>query len=206
MTELSATEPFLHPKMLVKSHLSHVPEIVQTPEIRLIPSDDIVNLAFVFTMTSLQDSSNLFSIFQGMAIAFVVRYRMLSQEQGTSEPVRLIDLPDDCCLPFPSSYQNSGYHDCFPSRMWHSAICVKLELAKLLGRYTQQQGLFGKEQCRLSNFTPESWAFLKLQFANAASLPDEPPGVLESAGQSIQIRHHRVINSILTNAFFGVTT
>ena len=47
MTELSATETFLHPKILVEPHLRHLPEIVQTPEIRLIPSDEIVNLAFV---------------------------------------------------------------------------------------------------------------------------------------------------------------
>ena len=141
MTGLSATETFLHPKILVEPHLRHLPEIVQTPEIRLIPSDEIVNLAFVFTTTSLQDSSNLFSICPGMAIAFLVRYRILSQERRTSEPVVMIDLPEACCLPFPSSYPNSRHHDCFASRMWHSMICVKLELAKLLGQYTQQQSM-----------------------------------------------------------------
>ena len=194
MTEFSATETFHHPKVLVEPHLRHLPEIVQTSEICLIPSDEIVNLAFVFTTTSLQDSSNLFSICQGMSIAFLVRYRILSQERRSSEPVVMIDLPESCCLPFPSSYPNSGHHDCFASRMWHRVICVKLELAKLLGRYTQQQGLYGKEICRLSNFTPESWAFLKLQFANAASSSDEST-VLVSAGASIRIRWHRVSQS-----------
>jgi hypothetical protein len=185
LTELSATEGFLHPKVLDENHLRHLPEIVQTPEIRLISSNEIINLAFVFTMVSLQDSCNLFSTCQGMAIAFIVRYRW--SHLGKSQPM-LIDVPDGCCLPFPSSYRNSRYHDCFPSRIWNGVICVKLEITKLLGRYSQQQGLYGKEGCRLSNFTAEAWGFLKLQFDN---LFDDTI----SGGVSIRIRRHRVTQS-----------
>jgi hypothetical protein len=192
MTELSTTETFLHPKLLVEPHLRHLPEIVQTPEIRLVASNDIVNLAFVFTMASLKDSSNLFSACQGMTIAFIVRYRSTSSQREKSEPVVMMDVPDGCCLLFPSSYQNSGYHDCYPSRIWHSLICVKLEMAKLLGRYSQQQGLYGKEGCRLSNFTPESWGFLKLQFDNLVS---HDSSAELSAGASIRIRRHRISQS-----------
>ena len=140
-------------------------------------------------MESLQDSSNLYSTCQGNAIAFVVRYRRVS-EHGKSEPMEMVDLPAGCCLPFPSCYDNSGFDDCFPSRMWQSVVCVKLEMAKLLGRYSQQQGLYGKEACRLSNFSPESWGFLKLQFG---SVSDDSSVI--SAGKSTRIRRHRVSQS-----------
>ena len=105
-----------------------------------------------------------------MAIAFIVRFRF---QQGT-EKLILTDVPDEYCLPFPSSYTCSRYHDCFPSRIWNSVICIKLEmLSKLLGRYSHLQGPYGKESCRVSNFTAETWGFLRWQlhdiFKDAAS-------------------------------------
>ncbi|KAI2493462.1 hypothetical protein MHU86_8975 [Fragilaria crotonensis] len=183
LNDFSATEGFLHPRLLDENHLRHLAEIVQTQEIRTISSDEIMNLAFVFTMASLQDTSNLFYTCQGMTFAFVVRYR---SHLGNDQPI-LIKLPDNCCLPFPSSYQNSRYHDCFPSRMWNSVICVKLEMTRLLGRYSHQQGLYGKEVCRLSNFTAEAWGFLRLQFDN----------IFDAAGCGVssRTRRHRVIES-----------
>ena len=112
LNDFLATEGFLHPRLLDENHLRHLAEIVQTQEIRLISSDEIINLAFVFTLASLQDTSNLFYTCQGMTFAFVVRYRtQLGEDQSM-----LIKLPDDSCLPFPSSYQNARYHAYFPSR------------------------------------------------------------------------------------------
>jgi hypothetical protein len=49
LTDFSAREGFLCPKVLDDNHLWHLPEIVQTTELRVVSCDDIMNLAFVFT-------------------------------------------------------------------------------------------------------------------------------------------------------------
>jgi hypothetical protein len=182
-TDFSATEGFLCPKVLDDNHLRHLPEIVQTTELRVVSCDDIMNLAFVFTKSSLHDLCNTFFACQGMTIAFIIRFRY----KRVSDLPILIGVPSGYCLPFPSSYKNSRYHDCFSSRIWNSVMCIKLEMTKLLGRYSHQQGLYGKEVCRLSNFTAETWGFLRWQFDN----------VFDDAGCGIstRIRRHRVTES-----------
>ena len=37
---------------------------------------------------------------------------------------------------------------------------------KLLGRYSQQQGIFTKARARLTNFTAETWGFIQHQFSD----------------------------------------
>jgi hypothetical protein len=37
---------------------------------------------------------------------------------------------------------------------------------KLLGKYSQQQGIFTKSRCRLTNVTAETWGFLQHQFSD----------------------------------------
>ena len=103
LTELTATgEEFMHLSLLDNNHLRHIPEVVQTPDICSVLSNDINNLAFVFTMASLQDSSNLFLICQGMVVSFVVCFRFCRVMENA--PIRLFDLPEGCCLPFASCY------------------------------------------------------------------------------------------------------
>ena len=139
LTDFSATEGFLCPEMLDDNHLRHLPKIVQTTELRVVSSDDIMNLAVVLTKISLHDLCNMFFACQGMTIAFIIRFRY---EQVSDLPI-LIDVPSGFCLPFPSSYKNSRYHDCFSSRIWNSVMCIKMEMTKILGQYSHQQGLFG---------------------------------------------------------------
>ncbi len=55
-------------------------EIVQTTKLRVIPTVDIVNLPFVFTMASLRDPSNLFSSCQGIILAFILRFRLVPND------------------------------------------------------------------------------------------------------------------------------
>jgi hypothetical protein len=186
LNTFAATDGFLHPELLDENHLRHLREVVQTEELQVISSDNIINLAFVFTVGSLQDSCNLFFTCQGMAIAFVVRFRV---EQSKRAQPMLIELPDGYCRPFPSSYPNSRYFDCFASRIWSSLICVKLEMTKLLGRYSHQQGLYGKEGCRVPNFTGEAWGFLGLQFSNL--FEQDTFGTR----MSMRIRRHRITES-----------
>ena len=185
-TEFDATAVgFLHSEFLNENHLRHLPEIVQMSEMLVISSNDIMNLAFVFTPHVLNDDScNLFFTCQGMAIAFLLRSRY--EKVVTGLPI-ISDIPEGYCLPFPSAYIHSGCHDCYPSRIWNSIICLKLEMTKLLGRYSHLQGLFCKEVCRLSNFTAEAWGFLRLQFFD----------IFDAAGSgtSIRLRRHRVIES-----------
>jgi hypothetical protein len=159
----------LHPETIPESHLRYVPEIVQTDEQSVISRNDIINLAFVFTMESLYDSpTNLFYTCQGMTNAFVVRFR-LEHTTTTAAPRQpmLRDIPDGYCRPFPSSYpQFSYYYDCLASRIWNSLICIKLQITKILGQDSYQQGLYATKDCRLSPFTAEAWGFLRLQFHN----------------------------------------
>ncbi|KAI2510048.1 hypothetical protein MHU86_4342 [Fragilaria crotonensis] len=185
-TEFDATTVgFLHSEFLNENHLRHLPEIVQMSEMLVISSNDILNLAFVFTPHVLNDDScNMFFTCQGMALAFLLRSRCEKVESGM--PI-ISDVPNGYCLPFPSSYLRSSCHDCYPSRIWNSIMCLKLEMTKLLGRYSHLQGLFCKEACRLSNFSAEAWGFLCLQFFD----------IFDAAGcgTSIRLRRHRVIES-----------
>jgi hypothetical protein len=61
---------------------------------------------------------------------------------------------------------------------------------KLLGRYSQQQGINSKSHCRLSNFSAETWCFLQKQFCD---LFPECGG--DEYGLSKRVRVHRVTES-----------
>jgi hypothetical protein len=63
---------------------------------------------------------------------------------------------------------------------------VKLEMTKMMGRYSQQQGLFGRESARLY-FTAEAWGFLCLQCSGFLSL--------DELQLSKRFRVHRMIES-----------
>ena len=154
-------EHVLWPQGVVENHLKHIPEIVQTAELRVVAMTDITNLAFVFTEASLNDTTNFYFCCQGMANAFLLRYRVddrQSRRENDSSPIDargeatpfFMKIPTKYCLPFPSCYENSMYVDCFARRIWNNMmILVKLEIMKLLGRYSQQQGLFGREHSRV---------------------------------------------------------
>jgi hypothetical protein len=109
LTEAPKTEGFLSPNVLNENHFRHLTEIVQLTELRVVPTNEIVNLSFVFTMASLQDPSNLFSTCQEMILAFLLRFR-LGDPSASARPV-LMEVPAGSCLPFPSNYKNSSYHD-----------------------------------------------------------------------------------------------
>ena len=186
ITDFKATTPgILCPEFINENNLRHLPEVVQVDEMQLIASDDIVNLAFVFTPAALRDSCNLFFACQGMAIAFILRSRYQGLRLGALP--MLTAVPPEHCLPFPSSYIESRYFDCYPRRIWNSIMCLKLEMTKLLGRYSHLQGLYCKEACRLSNFTAETWGFLRWQFHD----------IFDDANckMSTRIRRHRLSES-----------
>ncbi len=69
-------EGTLKPQGIVENHLQHLPEIAQTSALHKIPMGDVKNLTFVFTEASLHDGGNLFLICQGMANAFLLRFRL----------------------------------------------------------------------------------------------------------------------------------
>ena len=71
---LHDTEGILTPKVLRENHLRNLTEIVQTAELRVVPTFHIANLLFVFTLTSLQDTTNLFFTCQEMTLAFLLRF------------------------------------------------------------------------------------------------------------------------------------
>jgi hypothetical protein len=108
LNEVTGAGGFLRPRVLEENNFRHQ-EIVQTSEIRVVNTKDIINLSFVFTLSSLQDSSTLAFTCQGMTIAFLLRFRC---NEGGAGP--LAEVPDGHCLPFPSSYQvrvaNYGFY------------------------------------------------------------------------------------------------
>ena len=113
-----------------------------------------------------------------MAIAFLLRFRMVSNAETADNEdasrVHLMEIPSEYCLPFPSSYTDEKYCDCFARRIWNNLASAKLEMMKLLGRYSRQQKLFGREFGRefgRMHFTAETWGFFCLQFTNLFSAP-----------------------------------
>jgi hypothetical protein len=185
----------LLPQGFRECHLRHIPEIVQTTELRIVAMTEITNLAFVFTAAALQDTTNFYFTCQGMANAFLLRYRVNlpraadkddSHKQHEEEAPFMIEISMRCCLPFPSCYANSRYYDCFARRIWNNLLLVKLEIMKLLGRYSQQQGLFGRECARLY-MTAETWGFICLQCKDVLKASD--------FGSSKRHRVHRTVES-----------
>jgi hypothetical protein len=129
ITDFKATTPDILPPEFINENknLWDLPEVVQVDEVRLIASNDIVNLAFVFTPAALRDSCNLFFACQGMAIAFIVRSRYQGLRLGAL-PMLTAVPPEHDCLPFPSSYVESRYFVCYSRRIWNSSMCLKLEM------------------------------------------------------------------------------
>ena len=188
--EFGPREGVLSSRGVSESHLKHLPEIVQTMEMLVVAMTDISNLAFVFTEASLQNASNMNFTCQGMANAYLLRYRFNQRRDDPDvEDARrqlLSKIPFNYCLPFPSCYKNSMYHDCFARRVWNKLLLLKLEMMKLLGRYSQQQGLYGRESARLS-FSAETWGFLCMLCTNPFSVSE--------VRASKRFRLHRVIES-----------
>ncbi len=192
------TERTLWPQGFVENHLRHIPEIVQTTELRVVAMTDITNLAFVFTEASLNDTKNFYYCCQGMTNAFLLQYRVedpatIRREDDDTSHINargdevtpfLITMPMENCLPFPSCYENSRYFDCFARRIRNNIVLVKLEIMKLLGRYSQQQGLFGRECARLY-LTAETWGFICLQCSDIINVSD--------FGSSKRYRVHRMV-------------
>ena len=160
----------------------------------MVATSDISNLAFMFKEASLQDGADMFFTCQGMGNAFILQYRIDTREEypeqdadgDTTRKQLLARIPSEYCLPFPSCNQNPRYHDCFARRVWNNLLQVKLEIRKLLGRYSQQQGLYGRERARVS-FSAEAWGFLCTQCTNLFCASD--------FRSSKRTRLHRVIDS-----------
>ena len=105
---------FVRPLGIVDNHLCHIPEVIQTTEVRIVSMAEIVNVAFVFTEEALKDNTNLYFTCQGMVITFLLRYRADWTRDGNQnsdrdtdnrEILALTKIPVDCCFPFLSSYQ-----------------------------------------------------------------------------------------------------
>jgi hypothetical protein len=60
-------------------------------------------------------------------------------------------------------------------------------MMKLLGQYSQQQGIYTKAHACLTNFTAETWGFLQLQFCDV--FPES------EYGTSVRIRAYHVTES-----------
>jgi hypothetical protein len=101
LNEVTGREGFLQPQVLHENHLRHLREVVQTSEFRVVDTKDIINLSFVFTLSSLGDSSTLAFTCQGMTLAFLLRYW---SHEGSAPGRVTEEVPDGYCLPFPSSY------------------------------------------------------------------------------------------------------
>ena len=99
---------FVRPLGIVDNHLCHIPEVIQTTEVRIVSMAEIVNVAFVFTEEALKDNTNLYFTCQGMVITFLLRYRADWTRGGNQNSdgdtdnrgiLVLTKIPVDCCLP-----------------------------------------------------------------------------------------------------------
>ena len=132
-----------------------VPEVVQMEKIWSRPAKAIVDVAFVFPLSTIVDG---FAVCQGISNAFLCRFEY---NEDTTE-LEEIDI-----LSFPSKYEferppveHSRYDDCLPWRLWCSVSILQDTIMKALNRVSSCQGIFSKAREKISLFPRESWAYI----------------------------------------------
>jgi hypothetical protein len=134
----------------------HMTEVAQTAKLRTIEPDKVEDIAFVFKESEVNSGER--GVCQGMANAFILRYK-LTQEEGKEvlEPIF-----DHECLPFPSDYmaykQQLSY--CFPSSVWMYTCMIQEEISRILGRTAEAaQGIFTKKLVKIT-ISQGMWTYL----------------------------------------------
>jgi hypothetical protein len=132
----------------------HVPELVTTALESVVSTQDIIRICFVFhpSMPGLK-----LVCIQGMSAVYVCRYDNTGAE---------IDLQS--WRPFPSAYEdyNVYFSTCVPSTVWRSLSATQQAFRKLLGRVSENQGLYpkGRSSVRLS---AEAWCYLQSKIGDS---------------------------------------
>ena len=149
----------LHIRKTQDLRIRDVQEIVQTFNCINLHPKAVVSLAFVFSLKELEDNEAIGC--QGMDSLFLLRFR------NQSEPVN-----PNWCLPFPSRYATFQRQlpDCYPSRIWNSLKVIRSEISRLLGRYSEKQGLFDSVRSKVT-INKETWEYLLQKVQMVISTP-----------------------------------
>ena len=123
-----------------------VHEVAVSSEYCWIPASFIVDLAFIFTPSTIEKS---FVNIQGMKRASFVRYTSGGQELNST----FISFPDD--------YEDFGdyYAESFPKRIWRSLSALQLELRRAMNTTKSSSGLYSRQKRVIATST-DVWSYL----------------------------------------------
>ena len=149
----------LHLRQIIDLRIRDIPEILQTTHCINIPTKAIASLAFVFSLDELEDNEAIGC--QGMDSLYLLRFT----EKG--EPVN-----PEWCLPYPSRYvpYRQQLPDCYPSRIWNSLKVIRMEISRLLGRYSEKQGLYNTARAKVT-INNETWEYLLSKVNSTTGMP-----------------------------------
>ena len=138
-----------------------IPEITQTISCTQVPSKAVASIAFVFPLNELKENEAICC--HGMDTLFVLRFR------STVEPVN-----PGWCLPFPSRYlaYRQRLPDCYASRIWNSLKVIRSEISRLLGRYSEKQGIFNTVRSKVT-INNDTWEYLLFKVSAVTGMPRE---------------------------------
>ena len=139
--------------------IRNIPEIVQTECCLTVPTNSVTSIAFVFSLGQLERNEAMGC--NGMDTLFLLRYRIDTQ------PVH-----PEWCLPYPSYYPayHSNLPDCYPSRIWNALKVIRSEITRLMGRYSEKQGLYNTVRSKVT-INNETWEYLVSKVSDVMGLP-----------------------------------
>lgn len=147
--------PGFLPDTPTESNIRYVPEVVQTTEVKHVESSAIKNIIFVFKFKDMISGKGFYCDSQGMDNAFLLRYRY-EVDVGHSE------IPDNFCLPFPSSYEvfMEQYNTCVAFDLWKGLMGVKRDISRVMGRSSMVQANFFSEKGSVINVNQSTWSHI----------------------------------------------
>ena len=151
----------LHIRPIQDLRIRDITEIMQTASCIQVPTKAIISIAFVFSVTDLENNEAISC--QGMDSLYVIRFKT------NGEPVN-----PEWCLPYPSSYvtYRKLLPDCYPSRIWNALKVIRSEISRLLGRYSEKQGLHNSVRSKVT-INNETWDYIISKVKAIVGMPHQ---------------------------------
>jgi hypothetical protein len=134
-----------HPNVIVAGPMTdesvkHMTELFQTSRRKTIFSSDVTDLSFVFKDTDIISGGATTDTCQGVANAYVIRYR----DDGTA-------IPANECLAFACEYHefDNSPDFCYPFHVWNCLTRLNIELSRMLGSSRESQALENKSRVKI---------------------------------------------------------
>eukprot|EP00978_Attheya_sp_CCMP212_P004727 scaffold10364_cov61-Attheya_sp.AAC.3 len=134
-----------HPNVIVAGPMTdesvkYMTELFQTSKRETIGSSDVTDISFVFKDTDIISGGATTYTCQGVANAYVIRYR----DDGTA-------IPANECLAFACEYRefDNSPDFCYPFHVWNCLTWLNIELSRMLGSSRESQALENKSRVKI---------------------------------------------------------